>query len=209
MARKPSAPRSGTTYDTIHLFCLRQYFDYIDDKDRLGGFCEEGRMLAQSKAKFRKGFKPDELLQALVGECFDNIWREGPVVRPPPEEDDKPKGKKKDEETKAVAKAKQPDLFTVAGVALPPFVTIPDANVPGGHRRVGRQYATQRHLELSLSVYELNLSAASDAYEEQVKLVAHMAAIALDKDRPLYDYRDAMPKPKEGGLVSLPSPDDE
>jgi hypothetical protein len=198
MARKPRKP--GPTEETIRDWVLGRYFDYIKDKNRAGGFLDEFQLYAASSAKFAPDIAAGDLLNELVRSYSAEIWHIDPSRRP--SADDKATGPAEQFATAdADARSSAPgadgededeedDLFSVAGVMMPPSFTFPDPNVPGGFRRVGRRWATIKHMEWDTWVKRKKADEAIAAADRAMDDNARVAAVARDPDELLWNYRD-------------------
>ena len=179
---KPKMPRTPKTASAQKLYewALRKYFEYIDEKKKIGGFPTEWRFRIQSEVKFAPDLDAAILRAELADQIAMTIWANDPVRRPPDASsgddaaservsgatDPPPEAEAPSKARREAPAFSEPDLFSVAGVSMPASFTIPDLNVPEGYRRVGRRWGTYRIYELHVKVEEAKAQEAVAAAEQ-------------------------------------------
>ena len=212
MAKQPKRARTSAQ-DKLYAWVLRSYFAYIEEKGRLGGFPHEGELRVLSASRFAPEVSADVLQSELVKQFWRTIWTLDPIRRPAEakespadteddEEADEAHASEGDGDAEASSSDEAPprfeekwDLFSVAGVTMPPSFTVPDANVPGGYRRVGRRFGTWRIYDQHVLVEELKAQEQTEhAKRSRDRCARVLAAIGQERiDQLLWDCRDRKP----------------
>jgi hypothetical protein len=149
-----------------------------------------------------------------------SIWSLNPVRRPvekpeqADENDDDPvcatEGSDEDEDAEDQPTStvyEESNLFSVAGVSMPPSFTIPDLNVPEGYRRVGRRWGTYRIYDLHVRVEETKADEAVAAAQRSRENCARVyAAVGQPRiDTLLWDLRDRSRPSRRSGSRPRPA----
>lgn len=190
-------PKLGRTpaQERLWNWALGRYFDYIDEKQKLGGYPAEWQNRLLSEAKLAPEVKTTELLTELLEQFGMSIWAADPVRRPPEDESDDGEPPRAEDAPLFVERDEpEDDLFSVAGVPMPASFTISDAAVPGGYRRVGRRWGTWRIWDLHVRIEETKAAQSMEKAERDRRdcARAHAAIGAARIDILLWDMRDAI-----------------
>lgn len=213
--KRPAGKLNGSAQDRLWYWVINQYFDYHGQKQTDGGFPAEFIGRLEWGVGSAPAITSRELLLELLRQYGQTVWRLDPATPDSaakaaasgdgeastdasPNKGDGDAIAPEDTTEKEEPSERENDLFSVAGVPLPPSLTVP-ANVPGGYKQVLRRYSTLRILQIDLAVREMKTAESIAATKAQVEAVARIAAkVGSDRDELLWQFRDGQQPPSAG-----------